>query len=484
METERNMGHEIIKTCQLLKEHVVEDIWRLAFHLMPETGWLNDPNGAVQYKGVYHIYYQYVSDSATGGLKHWGHKTSTDLVTFTDEPIFLSPTEWFDRDGVYSGSALVHKGELHFFYTGNVKQAGDYDYTYNGRSQHTIHVTSCDGYTVLRREVVIPHGKYPDDCTNHVRDPKVFERNGVFYLLLGVRKRSNIGAVLVYQSKDLTQWRYSGEFITGQEMDGYMWECPDYMMLDDYEVLLVSPQGILPTQYEHHNPYSVCYMLGTVDWDTVTFNPSSSLRLLDYGFDMYAPQTFVDEKGRRIMWAWMGIGDTEPEYTNPTVSRGWQHALTLPRELRIVDGKLIQLPLEEYESLRYDHVSHELMVDGLCRIPHLGGEVYELSIQCMEGTEAFELYLREDTSIKYIEQVLTLQHGTSGYGRRKRSLPLSVLRSLRIFSDYSSLEIFVNDGEYVLTSRVYPKSGEDGIAFGGKATIHIDKWALHTTTDR
>jgi sucrose-6-phosphate hydrolase len=482
MMSQSDITKQIRQDMNRQKAIVDADPWRLHYHLMPEVGWLNDPNGAVQFNGTYHIYHQYVPETPNGGRTHWGHKTSQDLVHFTEEDIFLSPTESFDTDGVYSGNAFVHEGQLHFFYTGNVKQPGDHDYTYSGREQNTIHVTSTDGFSVDSREVVIPHADYPDEYTDHIRDPKVFQHEETFYMILGARKRSNTGAILLYESSDLSNWSLSGEFIEGTEDEGYMWECPDYFAVDGQDILILSPQGILPTTYQYHNPHAACYVLGAVDWDEVRFERSTDFQELDRGFDFYAPQTFEDEHGRRIMWGWMGIGDTEPEYLNPTVARGWQHALTLPRELRVVDGELRQLPLPEYNILRQNHVTQQLTVDGPTEMEDLSGEVYEMMIQLEETPDDFSLTLRQDTVIEYTDGLLTLKHGPSGYGRRKRQIELSELTELRLFSDTSSLEIFINHGEYVLSTRVYPEPGEDQIVFEGQAKLTVHKWDLQRTT--
>lgn len=108
-----------------LKAKIAQDNWRLYFHLMPETGWMNDPNGLCQFNGVYHFYHQYVPQNPAGKeAPHWGHKTSTNLVDFKEEAIFLSPEHSYDRNGVFSGSAIVKDDQIHFFYTGNVKNEG------------------------------------------------------------------------------------------------------------------------------------------------------------------------------------------------------------------------------------------------------------------------------------------------------------------------------------------------------------------------
>lgn len=455
-----------------LTTKVKQDPWRLRFHLMPETGWMNDPNGAIQFDGIYHIYYQYVPDNPKGGATHWGHMTSKNMVNFKQEPIFMSPDKSFDIDGVYSGSGIEKDGKLHFFYTGNVKKPGDYDYIFNGREQNVIHMVSQDGFTIERREVVIPHVAFPEGYTDHIRDPKLVEKDGQYYMVLGARTDKNLGSILVYVSDDLEEWTYHGTLLEGNEEQGYMWECPDFFELEDQSVLILSPQGILPTKYQYNNPHTAGYVLGSTDWHSVAFQPETDFREFDRGFDFYAPHTFVDDKGRRIMWSWMGVGDISPEYTNPTINRGWQHAMALPRELVLENGKLYQRPLPEYQQLRTNPIE--------CDFGHtdsLAGEVYELLID-FDQSKAFDLKLRQDTELKYDGKVLTLKHGKSGYGRRKRMTQIEEIHQVHLFVDTSSIEIFVNNGEYVLTTRVYPEAGQDTIDFQSEASGTVTHWDL------
>ncbi|MEY8291997.1 sucrose-6-phosphate hydrolase [Carnobacteriaceae bacterium 52-44] len=454
------------------KIDVQNDNWRLNFHVMPETGWLNDPNGAIQFDGQYHIYYQYVPETPLGGATHWGHMTSKDMVNFKQEPIFMSPDQTFDVDGVYSGSGIEKDGKLHFFYTGNVKQPGDYDYIYSGREQNVVHVVSKDGFEIERREVVIPHADFPEGFTDHIRDPKLLEKDGIYYMVLGARTEDNLGSVLVYKSDDLEDWTYHGTLLDGNEDQGYMWECPDFFELDDASVLIFSPQGILPEEYKYNNPHVAGYLIGETDWEEVKLKPEETFYEFDRGFDFYAPHTFEDDQGRRIMWSWMGVGDIMPEYTNPTIARGWQHAMALPRELVLENGQIFQRPLDEYKQLRKNEQSR-----SFSEAEDLAGEVYELFLE-FQTSDAFELKLRQDTELIYDGEILTLKHGKSGYGRRKRMTPISEIRQLQIFVDTSSMEIFVNDGEFVLTTRVYPEAGEDTIEIETKAEGTITYWDL------
>ena len=134
--------------------------WRQKYHIEPKSGWLNDPNGLCFFKGYYHVFYQYAKE-ATGGNKYWAHIKSKDLINWEEAPIFLSPEHDYDKNGAYSGSAIIKDDKMHIFYTGNVKKEGDFDYIYEGREYNTVHVTSEDGITVDSRKVVMYNNDYP-----------------------------------------------------------------------------------------------------------------------------------------------------------------------------------------------------------------------------------------------------------------------------------------------------------------------------------
>ena len=140
---------------------------------MPPDGWLNDPNGLCRFRGEYHVFFQYAPGEPEGGLKHWGHYISRDLVAWDYAGIALSPEEDFESRGVYSGSALIRDGKMHLFYTGNVKLSGDYNYITDGRQGNTILVSSSDGRSFGKKELLMTNADYPQDLTCHVRDPKV-----------------------------------------------------------------------------------------------------------------------------------------------------------------------------------------------------------------------------------------------------------------------------------------------------------------------
>ncbi|MBS6644618.1 MAG: glycoside hydrolase family 32 protein [Clostridiaceae bacterium] len=441
---------------EAFRTEVKNDPRRLHFHLMPETGWLNDPNGLCQFQGVYHIYYQYTPFEPTGELKLWGHFTTRDFVCYTQEEPFLYPDTDADAHGAYSGSAFVEDGKIHYFYTGNVKHFDrqDYDYIMEGRGSNTIHFTSTDGYHISPKEVILTNSDYPSGMSCHIRDPKILKTGGAYYMVLGARDDKSQGMVLMYRSEDLEHWTFYQKIKT-EEPFGYMWECPDLFFLDGQLCLISCPQGIKPRGVDFENVHQCTIMRMDFDFEQNSYgiDATNDVRLVDRGFDFYAPQTFEDETGRRILIGWMGIPDAD--YTNPTVSSGWQHALTLPRQLHYKNGRLFQVPLEELKALRRNKRTYDIQNSFTEPTSPL---VYEAEIT-FNACTYMEMTLRKDVSLIWKDGLMTLDLGACGAGRTCRKVELEELKKLRIYSDTTSLEIFVNGGIEVFTSRVYGECG-------------------------
>lgn len=428
---------------------VKQDPYRQKFHLMPPVGWLNDPNGLCYYKGKYHVYYQYSPFDANGGVKFWGHWSSKNLLDWNQEPIFLCPDQTFNIHGVYSGSALVEDDNLYLYYTGNVKNPGDFDYIKEGRGHNTVLAISKDAKTVDENILLMENSDYPENVTCHVRDPKVWKQDGKYYMILGARTVEDKGEVLVYESEDKINWNHINT-ITTPEKFGYMWECPDLFKIDDQYILAISPQGVENQKYEFQNVYSCGYF--PLYGDFKGEYKLGDYREIDKGFDFYAQQTFNDNKGRTIAIAWMGMPDCE--YTNPSAEKFyWQHCMTVPRELKWNGNNLLSMPVEEIEELRYEEKLIE--VDG--------NAIYDFidraDIEFENIGEDLQITFENSATIKYTEGILALNiTKDSGYGRKERLVKLDKLDKIRILSDTSSLEIFINEGEEVISTRYYPKN--------------------------
>ena len=422
---------------------------RLTHHLMPPTGWLNDPNGLCYFKGRYHVFYQYAPFDANGGLKFWGHYSSADMVNWKDEGTALYPDSVNDCHGVYSGSALVDGDKMHLFFSGNVKLEGDYDYINNGRESSTLHIVSEDGIHFSKKEVAIHCSEYPKNYTCHIRDPKVWKDGQGYHMVLGGRQKRDHGAVLFYKSQDLKTWEFDKE-LTTDETFGYMWECPDFFELSGAKILSVSPQGLTSEEYRFQNLYQSGYFVlqdGAVK--------AENFREWDMGFDFYAPQTFEDAKGRRILIGWMGMPDVEDDYTNPTAAEeNWQHCLTVPREVTMRNGMLYQWPVEEINTLR--SAAEVLTTEK----PETEAEgPFDLEVQ-VQG-DKIKVSLGENLRIEYADGKAELHLSeTAGAGRkvRKAELPSGKLTDIRILADTSAAEIYLNSGEVVFSTRYYPEA--------------------------
>lgn len=454
------------------KEKVRLDRYRLKFHLMPPVGWLNDPNGLCFFQGYYHVFFQYTPFDAKGGLKVWGHYKSKDLLSWKYEGTPILPDQSFDCHGVYSGSALV-EDKIYLFYTGNVKMEGAYDYITDGRKADTICISSEDGIHFGEKQCVIATENYPKEYSCHIRDPKVWKEKEQYYMVLGGRTKEDKGAVIFYESEDKENWRLRTQWSTEKKF-GYMWECPDYFTLNEKKILSISPQGVEREKFRYQNIYlSGYFMLET----TMEEQPNlTNFKEWDMGFDFYAPQTFSDYQGRRILIGWAGLPDIEKEYQNPTIENEWQHCLTVMRELSVKGTSVYQYPLTEYELLRKQKTVGTV---GSSLVVHNG--VFDLEVQNNNGFICIQL---EELVLEYNRETVALffrdshEKNSIGYGRTIRRAYVTDLREVRILVDTSIVEIYLNHGEAVFTTRWYPKQKSVKITVQGESISEYLLWEL------
>ena len=482
------------------KPSAADSRFRQEIHLMPPTGWLNDPNGLCQFGGVFHAYFQYSPFHAEGGVKMWGHCTSRDMVRWEYQGAVLYPDQPFDCHGVYSGSAFTEEGVMYVYYTGNVKleDRADYDYINTGREANTVLVTSRDGQSFGPKQLLMKNADYPSDLTLHVRDPKVWKEQGLYYMIQGARTKADTGQALIFRSADRMNWTLHSRVET-EEPFGYMWECPDYFEVSGVKLLSASVQGLEGGVWEDRNVYQSGYFLVEGDILNADGQPGcgnsggsqlessqlessqpessqleggqpesrqtgyrlSEYRLWDYGFDYYAPQSFETEDGRRIQIGWMGMPDCE-DYTNPTIENGWQHCFTFPREIFVENGKVLQRPVRELEERERDIAAAE-KGKGSISEPFLieGYQVYDMLVDRISGNH-FRAVLAEALVLEYTDgrfemRFLSRDKGSVSAGRGLRYVEPERLESVRILADVSSVEVFLNNGEYVFTTRYYPE---------------------------
>ena len=429
--------------------------YRHNFHIMPPQGWLNDPNGSCFFNGNYHIFFQYSPDTPLGGKKYWGHYISENLVDWKFVGTPLSPDTEFDCDGVYSGCAFVEDGLMELFYTGNVKHPGNFDYINEGRGHNVLYVESKDGSSFSAKTPLLLNKDYPAELSCHVRDPKIWKKGSGYYMLLGARTRSSKAALLLFSSKDKRKWNFARLFKPADDF-GYMLECPDYFPLGDCFIVAACPQGIPCGEKKFQNVYHSGYVIlkndallefSDVELDSVFIK--KNFEEWDSGFDFYAPQTFVAKDGRRLLVGWAGVPDA-PYGNEPSIIEGWQHSLTLVRELNLKNGRIYQNPVREFDSLRGNAVavSDSVKLDSYC---------FDSEFIIEKGL-CVKIQCNDDFVLAFDGGIFSLEflNEESGCGRKIRRTELSSLESVRLVMDESLIEVYLNGGEKVFTSRYYP----------------------------
>ncbi len=465
-----------------LKEKVSKSLWRQSYHIQPPTGLLNDPNGFSYYNGAYHLFYQWFPFGAEHGMKYWFHTISKDLANWEEVGIGIKPGDVYDSHGAYSGSAVVKDNRLHLMYTGNAR-----DDSWIRHTSQCMAVMEENGSVAKLSQPVIP--EIPPGYTDHFRDPKVWEVNGEYFCIIGAQRNNETGCTVLYQSKDLLHWKFKGEIVTELDEFGYMWECPDYFEMDGKGVLLFSPQGLEAEKERYQNIHQSGYLFGKpLDMETLSFK-HQPFQELDKGFDFYAQQTTETPDGRRILVGWMGLPDLE----YPTDKEGWAHCLTLPRQISIKDEKVIQRPVPELALLRKEEKNVNIKINNETKqLEDLRGKTYELICEIKDlkadrvGIE-FRANNSEKTVLSYdsVNKEIILDRSLSGQPLEKKngyirrcSFKAEELK-IHMFVDVSSVEIFINDGEEVFTSRIFPSEDSEAIRFfaqNGSATFGAVKW--------
>jgi len=431
----------------------VNDPHRPAYHFVPPANWMNDPNGLIQFRGDYHLFYQYNPDAPVSANKHWGHAVSKDLVHWEHWPIALAPTPGGpDKDGCYSGCAVVQGGVPTLVYTGVHPEV-------------QCIATSADGMRTWRKYEGNPViDAPPEDLeVTGFRDPCVWQEGEVWRMLIGSGIEGVGGAALLYQSEDLRRWEYLQPLCVGDVAHtGRMWECPDLFPLRHKHVLVISAQPLRRS----------LYFVGTYGEDR--FIPENR-GVVDAGGHFYAPQTMLDDQGRRLMWGWIWEGRSR----DAQVAAGWAGVMSLPRVLSLRPNGMVGWEVApELRSLRLNGVVLEgirVPANEDVLLPDVRGEALEIRLRyapAPEGLEGCGLSVRcaprgqEETRIEYqpaegrlvIDRTRSSQSEHADSDVRSGNLQLEPDEGLdlHVYLDHSVLEVVAN-GRLCMTSRIYPE---------------------------
>ena len=424
-----------------------------AFHITGERGWINDPNGLIFYNGRYHAFYQHYPEDTRWGPMHWGHVVSDDMTNWEYLPIALTPGDECDKNGCFSGSAIEYDQRLWLMYTGFIENQG-------GESIRQVQclAESSDGISFKKHGVVIGEDKLPEGyAPGDFRDPKVWRHNNSFWCIVAARKEGGRGRILLYRSDDLFNWEFVNDLF-GADSAGTMIECPDYN--EELGYLLFCEQFQPSENGIHLNIHTCRYAIGRINYDTGRFEEESR-GIVDYGFDMYAPQTFA---GKPVLMGWLNMWDRNV----PSEKYGFAGMLTLPRAISIKDGRLYQEPVVNCTTVRNENVSEGLTDQVKMGVITLKlTDLKDLTLKIRSGGENFtSLALQNGKWVldrSKSGEVITGAEKDSDSQNGIRRMPCSGkgVITLTLVIDEFSVEIF-EDGR-ALSSTIYPPDGATDI---------------------
>lgn len=452
---------------------VTKDPAHPIYHVTPASRFMNDPNGPIWHKGRYHLFFQHLPywvekpDQGPG----WGHVSSSDMVHWRHEPIALMPgPHAYDAAGVASGCCVIHDGIPTIVYTGV------------GGPQAQCLATSDDEMKVWHKYTanpVIPDKPDLPGLDGGFRDPCIWKEKDGYRILIGAGFTGKAGTVLLYKSADLRNWEFLGPLCMGMGEHCFQWECPAFFelknrMLKNRHVLIVSPlfNDIAALRGE------VQYAVG--HYESNRFAPEN-WQTVDYGGPTayYAPSSFEDPKGQRILWGWI-LADRSFESK-------WSHSMSLPRVITLGDdGRLRYEPVPELKKLRmHEHQFRNIINDGNEQVlmPSAGLNIeIELSLHLLDKAEV-ELHVsRNADGSQYLPIKISASESTVEFNGQRAPFTLTKDGdlTLRLFIDGCIGELYVDKTACISAHiLVNPKAtGVSATLRGGAILRRLRVWEM------
>lgn len=433
------------------------ELYRPLIHYTPAKNWVNDPNGLVYANGIYHLFYQYNPMSNDWGNLSWGHATSTDLIHWEEQTVALTPDELGD---IFSGSAVCDVDNTAGFGAGTIVAL----YTSSKEHQQQSLAYSTDGlnFTKYENNPVISNTTEPD-----FRDPKVFwyEEGGYWVMSLAMGWKY---AIQFWKSTDLKNWSKLSDFSIDQiACNRGQWECPDLLKMDyngqEKWVLLVSVNPGGPVSGS-----GTQYFIGDFDGEQFIADDYDYPMWLDYGMDNYAGVTWSNEpNGRTILIGWMNNWN----YAGSVPATPWRSAMTLPRELKLIEYNgnplLANTVISEIETIAgewQDVTIGNLGVEGPYQLRMELDLTQDGTFSLVnESGEYIEFFISASTG-----KLVTHRTGTTGQIDFATNFSIPSIKSpfhtegeiaiVDFFVDQSSVEIFTENGSMAQTNIVFPHS--------------------------
>ncbi|CAH0025595.1 unnamed protein product [Clonostachys rhizophaga] len=480
---------------QMVSAQDYKEQYRPQYHYTPAKNWMNDPNGLIFHDGIYHLFYQYNPGGTTWGAMSWGHATSSDLAHWEHQPVALEARGFPDNitEMFFSGTAVADvnntsgfgaggKTPLVAMYTSYYPQAqtlpSGKSVEVNQQSQ-SIAYSLDDGLTWTTYDegnpvLLSPPPQYADQI-REFRDPGVFW-HAASSKWVSVISLAQLHKLLIYTSDDLKEWELASEFGPENAVGG-VWECPSLFPLPvdgDGTVKWVAQVGLNPGGPPGTPGSGTQYFVGDFDGTTFTADPESlqQTNWLDWGPDFYAALSFSGlPDTERVDIAWMnnwkygGVIPTDP----------WRSAMSIPRKLslRTIDNTvaLVQSPVLDPGACFSQH--WDSVPAGVTKLK-LTGKALDTTLTFTKSESTYfgiivqaTADLSEQTRIGYdfTTEQLFVNRTLSGVADFDGSFPgvySAPLPSrdgtvtIRVLSDWSSVEVFGGQGEVSITAQIFP----------------------------
>lgn len=412
--------------------NTVKNEYRLKYHMMPPIGWLNDPNGLIFFKGRYHLYYQFNPYASAPGKMCWGHFVSDDLISYVDDGVALKPD--IEDASAYSGGSIEYEGKIHAFYTLHIENE-------DGKSEEVYKAVSSVGFCFDQGVKVFDNEYLPANISRtDFRDPCPVKIGDTYYVFVGGKDEVlNKGVIIVLCGKTPDRLHYAFTIGPFYEL-GDMGECPSYFRVGEKDVIVVSGCNVPERGNDFKNINSSVFIVGELDFKNGKMDVDF-IREIDKGDSFYAPQ-FIRGTDKPIMIGWLEMW--EKKYPTREKKHGWVGAFSIPREVSINGGKIYQTPVRQLD--KYLKEVPEGIVPKCADITFkFDGEGW-LKIKGDNG----EVVIGKDSGV-YLDTKLT----NNMFGCVRKTNASYKECEVRMLLDVSSIEVFVDGGREVISSRIY-----------------------------
>ena len=410
----------------------VKNEYRLKYHMMPPIGWLNDPNGLIYFKGRYHLYYQFNPYASAPGKMCWGHFVSDDLISYVDDGVALKPD--IEDASAYSGGSIECDGKIHAFYTLHIENE-------NGKSEEVYRAVSSVGFCFDQGIKVFDNEYLPANISRtDFRDPCPVKIGDTYYVFVGGKDEAkNKGVIIVLMGKTPDRLYYAFTIGPFYEL-GEMGECPSYFRIGEKDVIIVSGCNVPERGNDFKNINSSVFIVGRIDFENGKMEVDY-IREIDKGDSFYAPQ-FIRGIDEPVMIGWLEMW--EKKYPTQEKNHGWVGAFSIPRELSFKDGEICQLPVKALDGYLKEVPAG--VVPKCADISLKFNGEGSLKIKGSDG----EVVVGNDSGV-YLDTNLT----NNMFGCVRRTNSSFKECEVRILLDVSSIEVFVDGGKEVISSRIY-----------------------------